>query len=387
MARPGLVRAALAFALPTAAALFPVLTGLVYGVAALALPAKRRLPGELAGLVFVATLLLSALLSGRGLQVIGVAALFVLALGALWLLVARLDSVDVEPLLAGMLALLAVNLVAALVQVHGSGLPRASGVLMHANLLGAVAAPMALVFLPRPGARALGASRITGAAVALVLLVYCASRGAFVGLLVGAVGAAVVLLLRPYRAPARSKRPTAVALGGALVLLIGGLLAVYLPGSPLYGRLQVLDTVGDPLGRAFLWSTALELIAHRPLLGYGPAAWTAYAPVVEPMIRTDVTPHSHSLFLEIALWGGTLGLGSLLWLGARLLAAFWKSSRLLSGWSSVGIGALLIMATVSLFDAAGNYFQVLTLWALVLGIVLTMSDGGIARRGNDDQRV
>jgi len=317
----------------------------------------------------------------------GVAALFVLALGALSLLITRLDKVDVEPLLAGMLALLAVNLVAALVQVHWSGLARASGILLHANLLGAVAAPMVLVFLPRSGLQGMVAWRLVGAAVALVLLVYCASRGAFVGLGVGVLGAAAVLLTSPDRARTRSKRPTAAAVGAALALLVGGLLAMNLPGSPLYGRLQVLDTVGDPLGRAFLWSTALELIAHRPLLGYGPAAWTAYVPLVEPMIRTDVTPHSHSLFLEVVLWGGVLGLGALLWLGARLLTAFWKSSRLLSGWSAVGIGALLVMSTVSLFDAAGNYFQVLTLWALLLGLALTMSESGSAQRGNDDQRV
>lgn len=373
MDRPVVIRSALALLLPTAAVLYPVPSAVVYGALALTQPARRSLPGTYGAVALAVALLLSGIASARGLQVVGIGAAFLAVLSCLWLLSTRMDKVDVAPLRHGLLLMLVVNLVAATYQVHVLGESRAAGLLLHANLLGSMVAPLALTFLPAGPLRRGGGARLFGIVVALILLVYSASRGAVLGLLLGALAAAFVYAFRPAPGLRNFPRRAGIVLAATLIAVVAGVVALYAPFSPLAGRLESLESVGDPMGRTLLWSAALELVAHRPFLGYGPMAWTDHVSVVEPIIRPEITPHAHSLFLEVALWAGLMGLGGLAWMVGGILAAL-LSSRLLSGWSSTGIGAVTAMITVSVFDAAGAFLPVLMVWVLVLGMVLAMSE-------------
>lgn len=374
MARPAVIRSALVLALPPAIALFPIPAGIAYGLLALSRRARRELPGRSAALALACTFVLSAVLSGRGLGVIALASLAVVVACLLWLLVTRLERDDIVPLLFGMLLLLMLNLVVGMFDVHVRGLERAVGVMLHPNVLGAVVAPTSLIFLP--GSAGLGATRwrFLGVTVALIVLAYCASRGAVLAVAVGFMIAATVYLLTPSTGLGRSRPARRVVLA-ATVTLLGSLVVLSsLPQSPLAARLVALESVADPLSRPFLWSVALDLVAHRPFLGYGPMAWSEYAPVVEPMIRPEITPHSHNQYLEVALWAGILGLGSLVWLGCNVGLRLWNGRHGAPGWSAAGIGALAAIATCSVFDATGSYLQVLVLWVLVVGAALVMTE-------------
>src|SRR5690606_28544590 len=108
---------------------------------------------------------------------------------------------------------------------------------------------------------------------------------------------------------------------------VGGVILVASPPLvPMLARLPALDSVADPLGRPLLWSVALELIAHRPFLGFGPLAWQEFAPLVEPMIRPHVVSHAHNQYLELALWAGFAGLVCLAWIGTALSVRLWRGA-------------------------------------------------------------
>lgn len=337
-------------------------------------PARRTLPGSLPALVLFISMVLSAVLSNRGWEIIVLALMAAIAAGFLWLLAARVTRNDLAPLSLGLLVLVLVELSVSIFQVHVTGLQRAVGTTIHANVLGAIVAPVLFLFLPSIGPRR-SPLLVPGAIVSAALLAYCASRGAILACAAGSIAMAAVLIsMRATRVrhPFGLMRPS-LARQIMVAGVVLGLLLV-LAGGPIVRRFQVLDSVADPLGRPLLWAVALELVAHRPFLGYGPLAWPEYAPIVEPMIRPEVTSHSHSQYLELALWTGALGVGSLIWLGFAFAARLWETRGNRPGWSAAGIGALVAMATVSVFDAAGGQISVLGIWATGIGMVLTMTE-------------
>src|SRR5690606_10273083 len=124
LARAALVRKALVFLLPVAFALYPVPSGALYGLLGLAQPGRRRLPGSKGVVALVIRLVLSAVLSDRGLGVVVIATLVVPAAVLLWVIVTRLDGMDVWPAVCGVFLMLLLNLAVSIYQVHVIGLGR-----------------------------------------------------------------------------------------------------------------------------------------------------------------------------------------------------------------------------------------------------------------------
>lgn len=166
------------------------------------------------------------------------------------------------------------------------------------------------------------------AMIALVLLLTL-SRGAWVA---AALALTLLLFLFVRRVPTRRE---ALFGGSALVLVVG--VALALPGgrdlaSDVAHRARTavdLDETSNSQ-RLGLWRMALDMIADRPLLGFGPDAFSqrfaAYRDPDQPGLGTmNVRPESsHSIVLDTAVGLGLPGLA--LWLAA-LGAAVWAVVR------------------------------------------------------------
>jgi len=190
------------------------------------------------------------------------------------------------------------------------------------NFLGAYLAillplTLALVLVARP--RWL---RIAGAALALleaIVVGLTLARGAWLaaGVAVGTFGLLWYWprLTRPWR--------TAATVGG-LVGLGGGLV-----GALWLGQAQA----GSTAARLTIWRATLDLIARRPLLGYGPDALGLVFPRVYPpqlvyyQGRSVLVDRAHNLLLDWTVTTGVLGLLA----GLALLVAFffvgWRAAR------------------------------------------------------------
>jgi O-antigen ligase len=168
--------------------------------------------------------------------------------------------------------------------------------------------------------------------LALVLLLLTRSRTAFASIV---VAAAVLVLLsaRPgWRRIAAAACAAAVMF--AVALAPGARSAV--TSVALLGR----DTDTD---RSNLWRECLEYIAERPVLGYGfNAFWTPDRVEEIGSVEQWGVAEAHSLYLEMLLDGGGVGLGlGLIALGAALAGAWtaWRGRR----WPEDGLVLVLVL--------------------------------------------
>ena len=193
-------------------------------------------------------------------------------------------------------AALVVCAVAAFQQLVPSGSYRVESVFGNASDLGAWAAIVALVLMPRVLER--DPLAIAGVAAALISLVLSASRGALLGLAVGLV----FLLVCSYRSR-RGLWLVGIGLGVGLLALLTPFTRDRLTGeSPL--------AAGTAAGRTWLWADTVTLLREHPIFGVGPsgfvdgigaahgAGWTANVGPVKP-------PDSpHNLVLQMLSAGG-----------------------------------------------------------------------------------
>ena len=103
-------------------------------------------------------------------------------------------------------------------------------------------------------------------------------------------------------------------------------------------------------GRTDLWAVALEMIAQRPVLGYGYGAfWRPGGPEVSFWSAVGwKTPHSHNGFVDLTLDLGLLGLVVLLAaLGTGFAAAI---RRARARWSSDHVAPLVLLAFVVCYN-------------------------------------
>ncbi|MHB0878817.1 MAG: O-antigen ligase family protein [Anaerolineae bacterium] len=145
------------------------------------------------------------------------------------------------------------------------------------------------------------------------------ARGAWVGLTAAAAVFAIGFL------PGRRHRLLALGATGTLALIGGLALAVKLPSA-----------AGSVAARLTIWRASLQLVAGRPLLGYGPEAMqSAFYAVFPPELvyyqgRGIVVDRAHNLWLDQALSTGIVGLAALALLLAVVVYTAWR------GYASAG---------------------------------------------------
>lgn len=387
MGRRICIRATLISLLPLSVVAWPIPAALLYGLLALSQPSKRITPATLPAMALMATAMLSAVASGRGalvlVEALAVPATFVL----LWLFATRIDRSDAAPVAIGIILLLSTNVLLSLVQVHWQGLNRAMGLTFHANILAALAVSSMLLFVAnvRIGRFAV-LLRVVGIVLGATLIVYSASRAAAIAAVVVAVGVLIVVVPKFQREKTYSPNPRRWILVATVGLVISGLWMTEYLNIPLFDRFQTAESIRDALGRPLLWSASLDLLIHRPVLGFGPSAWSDYISIVEPVIRPNQIPHVHNQYLDLALRTGVLGLGSLVWFGLALFRYFWRGRFKDLGWAVTGMSTLIAMAVVCMFDTPASHLQVLVPSGLVVSLAIAHL-GGSARANIAGERV
>jgi O-antigen ligase len=190
------------------------------------------------------------------------------------------------------------------------------------------------------------------AGLALLSLPLTAQRGAWLAAAVQLLALAVVLGPLLARNPRVLRRCLA---GGAGALLLVVTVGLALPGvsRPVLERLGTTHSSG----RTRLWAQSLQLMAERPLLGWGlgtfnPVYDQSFPPKLRGAVPTRATPHN--LYLSVGMERGVPGLAALglLAIGAlarlrRVRAADQAEARGLA----VGLGlSLLGLAVYGMFQ-------------------------------------
>jgi exopolysaccharide production protein ExoQ len=189
------------------------------------------------------------------------------------------------------------------------------GTFGHKNHLG-IAAAVEIVALLLLLGRTRRFSLLLPGGIALAALLLVLSRSATAWVYVVGLPL-VVLAVSAARSPAdRAPHRLLLAGGVGLAALLAGLV-LFDPLVAAFGR------EGTLTGRTLLWHEVVDLIAARPLLGYGFGA--VFAPIPEPLSHILpklrwVPAHAHNGYLDIALALGTVGVVAF----TLMVAALWR---------------------------------------------------------------
>ena len=210
----------------------------------------------------------------------------------------------------------------------------------------------------------------------LLAIVLSGSRGALLALAIGLPVVVVVLGVR-RRLTARGMASMATA-----IVVAGTSLAVFHDRiMPQFERAvaSVTSIAADGEStdiRLLWWRSGLRQWGNHPLLGYG-LGGTAEALRSDPELTTDqrlperhlsmtVWNQPHSVYLQVLLEGGLIGLGTLAFLLVAIVRAAWRNS-LHHPLGAVAIGGLVIWMTTAAFDAWHTRSQPLAfLWFTAL---------------------
>lgn len=210
---------------------------------------------------------------------------------------------------------------------EGTDISRTRSTLGNAAFLGAylsmvlpLSGRLALVRDLSGRVRALHAAAAGSAAVAVLTT---ETRGAWLGVVAGVL----LVVGLEHRRLRTTPRQAAVALSAGAVLVV--LLATV---SPFASRIQSIADIDEMTsrGRLTTWERTTELIAERPVLGWG-LETTAFAfPRVidadyEQTVGRDTVPdRAHNVFLDVATWAGGLGVAAF---AGLLIAIAWVVAR------------------------------------------------------------
>ena len=101
--------------------------------------------------------------------------------------------------------------------------------------------------------------------------------------------------------------PAVVCAGLAVLLLLGAELTSSATAAAQFGRGAETDLI-TLNGRVPLWTSLVEQVAERPLLGYGYQGFWTPDRIYEVSIEQEWTvPSAHSVFLDVLLSTGLLG--------------------------------------------------------------------------------
>lgn len=213
--------------------------------------------------------------------------------------------------------------------------------------------------------------------VNMACLVLTFSRGGWLGFVAG--GFALLVLLVQFW----SIRFNAFWKRWALPILMGGAVAF------LVFSVATLDPVRDRVMSIFagrsdssnnfrinVWMAVLDMIKDRPILGIGPGndAFNQVYPLYQRPRYTALS--AYSVFLEIAVEAGLLGLAVFLWLLTVTFGQGWRQMQRLRAvqspqayWLMAALATMVGMLVHGLVDTVWYRPQVSTLWWLMLAIV------------------
>lgn len=128
--------------------------------------------------------------------------------------------------------------------------------------------------------------------------------------------------------------------------------------------------------RINVWLSVLKMIRDNPLIGIG-LGNDVFNQIYPKYMQTNYTALSaYSIFLEIAVESGLLGLSSFLWLiivtinqGISQLVSFRKNNNLRGIWMIAAIAALMGMLTHGFVDTVWYRPQINTLWWLTVAVI------------------
>lgn len=351
--------------------------GTVLALAGLALrKSTRRFPAETPLLVLGAAFMTSALVNSShlvpGLIHVGIGGLFV---GVIYLAVTRMTIQDAIALMRGFLVLVALQIPYSIYQVFSQGLTRAHGTMFHSNQLGFVAAFSLAVFLSWAVRESSKTTRIMaglGALSSVGLIGLSGSRSA----MIAAVFVCVLTGLRPMIGR-RSRKIVISSVAGSLVII--GIL-VSIVGLPGTRQINSSANFLDPAGRSSLWATATTMIAHRPVLGFGPAGWLGDAEQFEPQLRTDRVPHPHNFFLELAVYAGVSSVFAFGWLFGGIARSLIQ--RPADPFAQLGLSVLLVVGICIATDSVLSRVENVMLLVMMLGMAGANSQPAGLRKSN-----
>jgi len=165
-----------------------------------------------------------------------------------------------------------------------------------------------------------------------------------------------------------------LALAIALVVnsLIGGSSVLQF----LYGTANP-SSVYSFVQRQDMWVQSIYLLRQSPLLGIGLSAYARIAPYSWPYSVTQPgieMPHTHNLFLQVALDTGVMGLGAFVVLIALAIRAAWQAYRVhVEKHLAIALLSAFVILLVHGFGDVvvwGTAKSSIVLWIL-LGIALT----------------
>lgn len=252
-----------------------------------------------------------------------------------------------------------------LVNISGVTVLRASGVFpdphMFSFFLG-MAAPIALAFLMTATTEK---KKYWGIVVGIIILtdLLSFSRGAYVGLLVGtAVFVSCSRIQHHFRW--RQKVPAFL-----LAFFILGVLLVSPVGTRFFSSFSGED--GSNVERLRLWQEAFGHISEHPFFGVGLGN---YATLVNPEASYRDPIYAHSLFLDIAVEVGLVGL--IFFVALLGTALFWTYRRFRKeqDWFALSLTSSLTLFSIhSFFETP--LFSVHVLPALLLFLAVSVSYG------------
>ena len=216
-------------------------------------------------------------------------------------------------------------------------------------------------------------------------LILTKSRSAYLAVLIGIGSLAVV------RGVPRAWLRGRWLVPGALILVVGGLLATWLGGLD---RQVLTEAPKSFLYRVEYWQGSLAMMAQHPWFGCGPGNFKEYYTLYKLPAASETVADPHNFLMEVGATAGLPALALLVWAGAVFVRHAWRlrggvftllppnadvprpagdSQRGLPGWKSVygGAAAGCVMAYPSAW-AGGQPPAAAMLWTVWPAMLLTL---------------
>ncbi|MGF1538610.1 MAG: IctB family putative bicarbonate transporter [Elainellaceae cyanobacterium] len=232
---------------------------------------------------------------------------------------------------------------------------------------------------------------LTIALVTTACLVLTFSRGGWIGFVVGSfvfLGLLMQGLSRHLPSPWRRW-----ALPGLLAATATALTIAVAAIAPLRDRVgSIFSGRADSSNnfRINVWSAVVEMIKARPVLGIGPGndAFNQVYPFYQEPGYTALS--AYSVFLEIWVETGVIGLTCFLWLllvtfgnGWRYLQRLWRKQEESWLWLVAAMAAMVGMLAHGLVDTVWYRPQVSILWWLMLALVASFDGAANSSRPSE----